>query len=175
MQDRTIIVDGVSKSYAMTGWRIGFASNEKLAKHLSRWVTNTDSCAGHPNQYAALAALTSSQDEAEKMMQSFKRRRDLIVEELNAIKGITCLKPRGAFYAWPNVTEACRLVGAEDSEDFRGRLLYEAKVAVLSDIHFGHKIPGEGEHIRLSYATSERNIRKGLWKIEKYLEEGFVP
>lgn len=174
MQDRTIIVDGASKAYAMTGWRIGFASNEKLAKHLSRWMTNTDSCAGHPNQYAALTALTGPQDEAEEMMQSFKRRRSLIVEGLNAIKGITCLKPRGAFYAWPNVTEACRLVGAEDSEDFRNRLIYGAGVAVLSDIHFGHKTPGEGEHIRFSYATSEKNIREGLRRIEKYLEEGFA-
>ena len=154
MQERTIIVDGVSKTYAMTGWRIGYASNEKLSPHLARWVTNTDSCAAHPNQYAALAALTGPQDESQKMMLSFKRRRDLIVDELNRIEGVKCLKPGGAFYAWPNVTEACKIVGADDSEDLRKRLLYDAGVAVLSDIHFGHRNKGEGEHISCLLYTS---------------------
>lgn len=170
MQERTVIVDGASKTYAMTGWRIGFASNEKLAEHMARWVTNTDSCAAHPNQYAALAALTGPQDESERMALSFKKRRDLIVERLNAIKGIRCLKPGGAFYAWPNVTEACRMVGAKDSEDFRKRLLYDAGVAVLSDIHFGHRNQGEGEHVRFSYATSEANIKEGLKRIKDYID-----
>jgi len=174
MQERTIIVDGVSKTYAMTGWRIGFAANEKLAPHLSRWVTNTDSCAAHPNQYAALAALTGPQDESERMMRSFKKRRDIIVEGLNKIEGIKCLKPGGAFYAWPNVTEACRIVGVKDSEEFRKRLLYDAGVAVLSDIHFGFKNEGEGEHIRFSYATSEENIREGLRRIKRYIEENRI-
>jgi len=174
MQERTIIVDGVSKTYAMTGWRIGFAANEKLAPHLSRWVTNTDSCAAHPNQYAALAALTGPQDESERMMKSFKKRRDIIVEGLNKIEGIKCLKPGGAFYAWPNVTEACRIVGVKDSEEFRKRLLYDAGVAVLSDIHFGFKNEGEGEHIRFSYATSEENIREGLRRIKRYIEENRI-
>jgi aspartate/methionine/tyrosine aminotransferase len=174
MQERTIIVDGVSKSHAMTGWRIGFASNEKMATHMSRWVTNTDSCAGHPNQYAALAAVKGSQDESRRMMLSFKRRRDLIVDGLNSVTGINCQKPGGAFYVWPNVTDACRLVGAEDSEKFRKLLLYEAGVAVLSDIHFGHKNKGEGEHIRFSYATSEENIKEGLKRIERYMEENRI-
>jgi len=171
MQERTIIVDGVSKTYAMTGWRIGFAANEKLAPYMSRWVTNTDSCAAHPNQYAALAALTGPQDESRKMMMIYKRRRDIIVEGLNRIKGITCLKPGGAFYAWPNVTEACELLGVKDSEELRKRLLYDAEVAVLSDIHFGFKNEGEGEHVRFSYATSEENIREGLRRIQRYIEE----
>ncbi|HJX23001.1 MAG TPA: pyridoxal phosphate-dependent aminotransferase [Candidatus Bathyarchaeia archaeon] len=169
MQERTIIVDGVSKTYAMTGWRIGFASNERLAECLSRWVTNTDSCAGHPNQYAALTALNGPQDRAEEMMASFKRRRDLIVDGLNRVDGMKCLRPRGAFYAWPNVTDACKIVGAKDSEDFRKRLLQEAGVAVLSDIHFGHRNLGEGEHVRFSYATSEANIQEGLRRIKDYI------
>jgi len=170
MQERTVILDGASKTYAMTGWRIGFASNEKLASYLATWVTNTDSCAGHPNQYAALAALTGPQDESKRMMLSFKRRRDLIVKGLNEIEGLRCISPGGAFYAWPSVTEACRLVGAEDSEDFRKRLLYDAGVAVLSDIHFGQRIKGEGQHIRFSYATSEENIREGLRRIGDYIK-----
>ncbi len=171
MQERTIIVDGASKTYAMTGWRIGFSANEKLAPYLSQWVTNTDSCAAHPNQYAALAALTGPQDESRRMMFSFRKRRDFIVDGLNAILGVKCLKPGGAFYAWPNVTEACGLVGATDSEDFRKRLLHEAGVAVLSDIHFGHRNKGEGEHVRFSYATSEASIKEGLRRIKDFIEQ----
>ena len=171
MQEKTIIVDGVSKTYAMTGWRIGFASNEKLASSFATWVTNTDSCAGHPNQYAALAALTGPQDASIMMMKSYVERRNLVVKGLNKIKGIRCLSPAGAFYVWPNVTEACKLVGAKDSEEFRKRLLYEAGVAVLSDIHFGTRVPGEGEHIRLSYATSKENIVEGLRRIKEWVEK----
>jgi aspartate aminotransferase len=171
MQERTILVDGVSKTYAMTGWRIGYASNEKLAPHLSRWITNTDSCAAHPNQYAAAAALTGPQEESVAMMESYTKRRDIIVEGLNEIPGIDCLTPGGAFYAWPNVTEACKMVGSADSEEFRKRLLAEVGVACLSDIHFGHRNPGEGEHIRFSYATSEKNIREGLDRIKGFIEK----
>ena len=174
MQERTIIVDGVSKAYAMTGWRIGFAANEKLAPYLSRWVTNTDSCAGHPNQYAALAALTGPQDETERMVETFKKRRDIIVEGLNDIEGIKCLKPGGAFYVWPNITEACRMVGVKDAEEFRKDLLYKAGVAVLSDIHFGFKNEGEGDHLRFSYATSEKDIREGLKRLRRYIEENRI-
>lgn len=174
MQERTIIVDGVSKTYAMTGWRIGYASNMKLAPHLATWITNTDSCAAHPNQYAAVAALTGPQDESHKMMKSYDKRRDIIVEGLNSVPGINCLMPRGAFYAWPNVTDACKLVGVPNSEVLRKRLLDEAGVAVLSDIHFGHRNPGEGEHIRFSFATSEENIRKGLERIRQFIEKNKV-
>lgn len=174
MQERTILIDGVSKTYAMTGWRIGYASNNKLAPHLSRWITNTDSCAAHPNQYAAAAALTGPQEESHEMMRSYTKRRDIIVDGLNSIPGINCIMPKGAFYSWPNVTEACKQVGVSDSEEFRKRLLYEAGVAVLSDIHFGHRNPGEGEHIRFSFATSEKNIREGLERIRKFIEENTV-
>ncbi|MEM2026937.1 MAG: pyridoxal phosphate-dependent aminotransferase [Candidatus Bathyarchaeia archaeon] len=171
MMERTVIVDGVSKTYAMTGWRIGFAANPRLAQYLARWVTNTESCAPHPNQYAALTALKGPQDDSKRMIESFRRRREIIVDGLNSIKGIRCIKPKGAFYAWPNVTEACRIVGAKDSEEFRARLLYEAGVAVLSDIHFGHKNEGDGEHLRISYAASEENIREGLRRIKAFIEE----
>jgi aspartate aminotransferase len=108
------------------------------------------------------------------MMESYDKRRDIIVEGLNSIPGINCLKPRGAFYAWPNVTDACKLVGVPDSEVLRKRLLGEAGVAVLSDIHFGHRNPGEGEHIRFSFATSEENIRKGLERIRQFIDKNKV-
>jgi aspartate/methionine/tyrosine aminotransferase len=168
-QERTILMDSMSKTYAMTGWRIGFATNEHLAAPLARWVTNTESCAGHPNQYAAIAALTGPQEPVERMMMSFTKRRDLIVNGLNSVEGIHCMAPGGAFYVWPNVTEACRRVNVKDSESFRKYLLHDAGVAVLSDIHFGQKIEGEGEHIRFSYATSEANIREGIRRIRECL------
>jgi len=168
-QVRTILMDSMSKTYAMTGWRIGFVANKRLAAPLARWITNTDSCAGHPNQYAAIAALTGPQKPSDQMMESFTKRRDLIVKELNGIEGISCISPGGAFYVWPNVTKACQKVNAKDSEIFRKHLLHDAGVAVLSDIHFGQKIAGEGEHIRFSYATSEANILEGIRRIREYL------
>jgi aspartate/methionine/tyrosine aminotransferase len=170
MKERTIILDGVSKTYAMTGWRIGFASNEKLAKYFSRWIINTDSCACHPSQYAALAALTGPQNDVEQMKRSYKRRRDVIVNGLDAIDGITCQSPPGAFYAWPNITDACQQLRVNDSEAFRQKILYNAGIAVLSDVHFGTKIDGEGEHLRFSYATSEDNIHEGLYRLRDCID-----
>jgi aspartate/methionine/tyrosine aminotransferase len=170
MRERTIIVDGVSKTYAMTGWRLGYASNQKLAPYLARWVTNTTSCASHPTQYAALEAITGSQEESKKMVQTFKMRRNMIVDGLNKIEGITCKKPEGAFYVWPNVSEACKVIGVKSSEELRKKLLYEAGVAVLIDNHFGFTIKGEGQHIRISYATSTENIKEGLRRIRNYVE-----
>lgn len=169
MRERTIIADGCSKTYAMTGWRIGFGVNKKLAPHFSRWNTNTDACAPHMNQYAALEAFSGPQDEAEKMVRSYKERRNLIVEGLNEILGIRCLLPKGTFYVWPNVTEACELVGAKDSEEFRRRLLDDARVAVLSDTHFGSRIPREGEHLRFSYVSSREDINEGLRRLRDYI------
>ncbi len=168
IKERTIMVDCVSKTWAMTGWRLGYMSNKKLAKTFEKWVTNINSCASHPAQYAALEALTGPQEEPKKMQQTFKKRREIIVKGLNEIQGIHCLTPGGAFYVWPNVTELCKKTNCKDAEDLRKKLLYEAKVAVLADIHFGPKTPGEGEHIRLSYATSEENITKGIEKIKKW-------
>ena len=166
MAEKTIILDAVSKTYAMTGWRIGFAANHLLSPYLSRWVNNTDSCAVHPCQYAAIEALTGSQIEVNKMVESYRQRRKLMIEGLNAIKGIKCPIPFGAFYAWPNVTDACKKIGARDSEEFREHLLNEAGVAVLSDIHFGARNNGEGEHVRLSYAASSEEIEEGLKRIK---------
>jgi len=88
---------------------------------------------------------------------------------LNEIENITCPTPGGAFYVWPNVTEACEIIGVKNSEEFRKKLLYEAGVAVLADIHFGHQVAGEGQHIRLSYATSSDNIKEGITRISEYL------
>ncbi|MEZ5649627.1 MAG: pyridoxal phosphate-dependent aminotransferase [Burkholderiaceae bacterium] len=165
MLERTIISDGCSKTWAMTGWRIGFTASRTLAPTLTRWVTNTDSCASHISQWAAVAAIEGPQDDAEHMRGRFLERRDLIVRLLNQVEGIDCQASGGAFYAWPNVTELCKMTGCVDSEELRKRLLHDAGVAVLADIHFGHRVPDDGQHIRFSYATSDQNIEKGVARI----------
>ncbi len=175
MRERTIISDGASKTYAMTGWRIGFTANRMLAPVFTRWITNTESCASQISQWAALAALTGPQDDAERMRLRFASRRDLIVRLLNAVPGFSCAAPGGAFYAWPNVTEACALIGAKDSEELRKRLLHEVGVAVLADIHFGARVEGEGQHIRFSYATSEENIERGVARIAEFIRANTLP
>ncbi len=169
MVERTIISDGASKTWAMTGWRIGFASNPVLAPQFIRWVTNTDSCASHISQWAAVEAINGPQTEADDMRKSFLERRDLIVGLLNKVPGVTCKTPGGAFYAWPNITEACRMIGAKDSEEFRKRLLNEPGVAVLADIHFGSRVAGEGQHIRFSYAASKQAIEAGIARMTEFI------
>ena len=170
MYERTIVVDGASKTYAMTGWRMGFAANPKLAKYLATWMTNTESCPNHVAQYAIKEAFSGSQEEADKMAASFKERRDVIVKLLNSIEGIRCHPPGGAFYVFPNVTKACKKLGLTDAEELR-KLLLDNGVAVLADIHFGPKNPGQTEeYIRLSYATSKENIIEGCKRIKKVVE-----
>jgi aspartate/methionine/tyrosine aminotransferase len=171
MRERTVICDGASKTYAMTGWRIGFAANAVLAPVFTRWITNTESCASQISQWAAVQALTGPQMDADAMRQRFHTRRDLIVRLLNAVPGFRCAAPGGAFYAWPNVTEACRLIGARDSEEIRRRLLLEAGVAVLADIHFGPRAEGDGQHIRFSYAASESAIEQGIDRIDAFMRK----
>ncbi len=171
MYERTIISDGASKTWAMTGWRIGFTSNPVLAPHFTRWITNTESCASQISQWAAVEAINGPQDAAAMMRASFLERRDLIVGLLNKVPGVTCRNPGGAFYAWPNVTEACKRVGAADSEEFRKRLLHEAGVAVLADIHFGSRVPGEGQHVRFSYAASKPAIEQGVARMAEFIKK----
>ena len=169
MAERTVISDGASKTWAMTGWRIGFAANAVLSPQFVRWVTNTDSCASQISQWAAVEAVNGPQQDAANMRASFLARRDLIVRLLNEVPGVSCKTPGGAFYVWPNVTEACRMVGAADSEVFRMRLLHEAGVAVLADIHFGTRVPGEGQHIRFSYAASTSAIEQGVSRMADFI------
>ena len=171
MYERTIISDGASKTWAMTGWRIGFTSNPVLAPHFTRWITNTESCASQISQWAAVEAINGPQDAAAMMRASFLERRDLIIGLLNQVPGVNCRNPGGAFYAWPNVTEACKMIGAADSEEFRKRLLNEAGVAVLADIHFGSRVPGEGQHVRFSYAASKQAIEQGVARMAEFIRK----
>jgi aspartate/methionine/tyrosine aminotransferase len=141
----------------------------------TRWITNTESCASQISQWAAVAALNGPQDAAETMRRRFLVRRDLIVRLLNQVPGFQCASPGGAFYAWPNVTEACALIGAADSEVLRKRLLHEAGVAVLADIHFGPRVEGDGQHIRFSYAASEAAIEAGVGRIVDFIRRATLP
>ena len=174
MQERTIISDGCSKTWAMTGWRLGFAANKKLAPFFTTWITNTESCASQITQWAGVEELNGPQDDANRMRDIFHKRRDLIVGLLNQVPGVTCKNPGGAFYAWPNVTEACKLTGCKDSEEFRKRLLNEAGLAVLADIHFGPRVDGEGQHIRLSYAASDDAIKQGVQRMTDFINKNRV-
>jgi len=171
MLERTVISDGASKTWAMTGWRLGYVANRALAPVFTRWITNTESCASQISQWAAVEAINGPQDAVDDMHAHFLARRDLIVRRLNDVPGITCKAPGGAFYAWPNVTQACKRVGAADSEAFRKRLLHEAGIAVLADIHFGRRVPGDGQHIRFSYAASNAAIENGIARLDDFVRK----
>ncbi|MBA7628308.1 Aspartate aminotransferase [subsurface metagenome] len=172
MKDRTILVDGFSKTYAMTGWRLGFGVMKKeLAVHIARIETNVDSCTATFTQYAGIEALKGPQAESSAMIAEFQKRRDIIYEGLNNIEGIKCLRPRGAFYIYPNVTEACRNLDLRDSKELQQYLLHKANVAVLARNCFGQRNEGEKEeYIRLSYVTSRENIIEGVKRIKKAIE-----
>jgi aspartate/methionine/tyrosine aminotransferase len=163
MADRTILLDGFSKTYAMTGWRLGYGvMNATLAKHVARLATNVYSCATSFVQRAALEALQGPQLEVKAMIAEFTRRREIIVDGLNVIPGVRCLKPAGAFYVFPNITG----LGMK-SEELAGALLNDAGVAVLSGTAFGSQ--GEG-YLRFSYANSIDNIREGLRRFEAFAQ-----
>ena len=158
MQERTIILDGFSKAYAMTGWRLGYGvMPAPLAERITQLATNATSCAAAFTQIAGAAALRGSQDSVDKMVTEFRRRRDFIVQGLNGIEGITCRTPLGAFYVFPN-TKAID----PDSARFASFLLTEMGVAVLSGTAFGPN--GQG-YLRLSYANSIPNIEEALRRI----------
>ncbi len=162
MKERTIILDGFSKTYAMTGWRMGYGvMPEALAEHVSRLQTNSNSCTASFTQRAGVAALTGPQEASAAMVREFKKRRDIIVAGLNAIKGVSCRLPKGAFYVFPSIKGT-----GKSSREFADRLLSEAGVAALSGTAFGAY--GEG-YIRLSYANSIPNIQKALQRIEQFV------
>jgi aspartate/methionine/tyrosine aminotransferase len=164
MAERSIIIDGFSKTFAMTGWRLGYAIVPPvLAAALARLETNLHSCTATFVQHAGIAALRGPQEAPRAMVAEFKRRRDRIVAGLNALPGFSCLSPKGAFYVFPNVTQACRDLGFADARALQGYLLDEAGVAVLARSFFGERNDGEtDEFIRLSYATSMERIDAGL-------------
>ncbi len=172
MADRTIVMDGFSKSYGMTGWRLGYAvMHPELARLMARVEMNVESCTYTFGQAAAIAALTGPRDPTISFVAELRERAALIVELLNAIPGVSCVSPRGAFYAFPNVTGVCQRLGLPNAELLSERLLHEAGVAVLPRTCFGPRNEGEtGEYIRLSFATSIANIREGVTRIGRFVE-----
>jgi len=160
MLERTIILDGFSKTYAMTGWRLGYGvMPEPLAEAVTRLMINSNSCTAAFTQIAGIAALTGPQDDVDRMVAAFRERREVMVEGLNRLPGFRCLKPKGAFYAFPNIEGT-----GMSSRELASYLLEEAGVAVLSGTAFGEY--GEG-FLRLSFANSIENIQKALERIEK--------
>jgi len=163
MREKTIILDGFSKTYAMTGWRLGYGVMPKgLCPRVTQLIINSNSCTSAFTQIAGIEALNGPQDKVKEYVEEFKKRREIIVAGLNDIDGITCLRPRGTFYVFPNVTGT-----AMKSQDLSDRLLEDADVAVLSGTAFGKF--GEG-YLRISFANSVENINKALVAISKFLE-----
>jgi aspartate/methionine/tyrosine aminotransferase len=161
--ERTILLDGFSKTYAMTGWRLGYAAVPvDLVEPLSRFLINTVACTAPAVQLAGVAALTGPHDEMDAMLAEFARRREVLVRGLRELPGISCVMPRGAFYAFPNVTAT-----GIDERTLAARMLDEAGVAVLAGTDFGAH--GRG-HIRLSYANSLENIEEALHQMGGLLE-----
>jgi len=163
MLERTVLLDGLSKTFSMTGWRCGFAAvPEPLVDPLTRFFTNSTSCVPPFIQHAGVAALQGPMDEVEAMMAEFARRRELVVDGLNALPGVSCRRPRGAFYAFPNVREL-----PIDTDELARRLLDEAGVAILAGSAFGQV--GK-DHLRLSYANSQQNLTLALDRIGRFIE-----
>ena len=162
LRDRTIILDGWSKTFAMTGWRLGFGIWPRaLIDHVKKLITVDHSCTSVATQMAGLAAILGPMDEIEHFRQSFERRRDIVVNGLNAIRGITCRMPGGAFYAFPNIIGTGR-----DSGELARDLLDKAHVALLPGESFG--VNGKG-YLRVSYAASEADIRGALQRLDQFL------
>lgn len=162
-KDRTLVLDGFSKSYAMTGWRIGYCiANKDIIKQFEMIMVNSVSCTCSFTQMAAIEALTGPQDSVDEMRAEFKKRRDWLVDALNKIEGISCKLPRGAFYAFPDISSF-----GLSSKEFADRLLDEEGVALAWGTSFGEY--GEG-HIRISYATSLDNLKEAVNRIKRFTE-----
>jgi len=163
MKERTIILDGFSKAYAMTGWRLGFGVMRKdLAAKIARLMVNSNSCAAAFTQIAGIAALRGPQEPVKKMVAEFRRRRDVIVQGLKGVEGVTCAVPSGAFYAFPNVTKI-----DPDSKRLADFLLTDGGLACLSGTAFGEH--GRG-YLRFSYANSVEKIEEGLRRMREALK-----
>lgn len=159
MQERTVIMDGFSKTYAMTGWRLGFGIMPvSLAERVQLLLTHSVGCTAHFTQYAGIEALTGRQDQVEEVVAEYQKRRDIIVEGLNELSGVSCQKPQGAFYVFPNIKAFNKT-----SSEIANMMLEEAGVALLPGSAFGTK--GEG-YLRLSYANSVENIQQALERMK---------
>ena len=163
MKEHTILIDGFSKTYAMTGWRLGYGiMNKELAAQIAKLQTNSNSCVNSFIQFAGVEALRGPQDESKRIIAEFKRRRDIIIPLLNGLPRMTCVMPKGAFYAFPSVRQyktGCR--------ELADKILYDGGVATLSGTAFGQY--GKG-YLRLSYANSVENLQEAVRRMRPVLE-----
>lgn len=171
IRERTILINGVSKSYAMTGWRIGYAAaNRQIAKAMGNYLSHSTSAPSTISQYAAMEALTGTQEDIQEMREQFQQRRDHLVERMRKIPGVSCLKPQGAFYVMMNISNFIgkTLYGKtiHSDVDFAQLFLEKGKVATVPCTSFA--APG---YIRWSYATSMKEIDKGLDRLEQFLKD----
>jgi len=166
LKKQTVIINGVSKSHSMTGWRIGYACGEEsLIKAMTNLASHSTSNPTTTAQYGAIAAYDGPQDAVEEMRQAFEERLNIIYDKLVAIPGVSCIKPQGAFYLFPNVKEAALATGYSNVDDFATALLEEALVAVIPGSGFG-----ADDNIRLSYATSLDQLEKAVDRIGSFVE-----
>ena len=166
LKEQTIVINGVSKSHSMTGWRIGYAAgNHQIIKAMTNLASHSTSNPTTTAQYATIAAYNGSQEPVEEMRQAFEKRLEAIYDKLIAIPGLTCVKPQGAFYLFPNVKEAAELSGYSDVDAFVEGLLVEAKVAVIPGSGFGAP-----DNIRLSYATSLDLLEVAVERINQFIK-----
>lgn len=165
LKRQTVVINGVSKSHAMTGWRIGYACGDPaLIEAMTNFASHSTSNPTTISQYAALAAYQANDDEIEMMKQSFKERLEVAHQLLNQLPGFNCIKPQGAFYLFPNVTEALRQTGYDNVDDFSAAILEQEKVAIIPGTGFGAP-----DNVRLSYATDLDQLTEAIKRIERFL------
>ncbi|MFY0757849.1 pyridoxal phosphate-dependent aminotransferase [Metabacillus dongyingensis] len=170
LKQQTIIINGVSKSHSMTGWRIGYAAgNEQIIKAMTNLASHSTSNPTSIAQYASIAAYAGSQEPVEEMRKAFEERLNIIYDKLVSIPGITCLKPQGAFYLFPNAKQAAEITGFANVDDFVEALLEKEKVAIVPGSGFGAP-----ENVRLSYATSLHTLEEALVRIDRFVKENSV-
>ncbi len=172
MQERCVILHTFSKKFAMTGWRLGAAIGPKeIIDVIIKLNVNEESCSNHFVQYAAIEGLTGDQTETLQLLDTLKERRDTVVDFLNSIDGIRCIRPNATFYLWPNVTGAMKKTGLIDYNDFRKTVLEETGVSFCTRLHFGRPLEGEDNYyIRMAYSGIDiPEIKEGLTKFKNFI------
>ena len=173
MAERCVILYTFSKKFVMTGWRLGAAIGpKKIIDIIIKLNVNEESCSNHFVQYAAIEGLTGNQAETRQILKTLKERRDLTVDLLNDIEGISCIRPNATFYLWPNVTGAMQKTGLTDYDDFRRTVLHETGVSFCTRLHFGRPLEGEDNYyIRMAYSgINPPEIKEGLGKLKAFIE-----
>ncbi len=173
MAERCVILYTFSKKFVMTGWRLGATIGpQEIIDIIIKLNVNEESCSNHFVQYAAIEGLTGDQAETRQVLETLKERRDLTVDLLNDIEGISCIRPNATFYLWPNVTGAMQKTGLTDYDEFRRTVLHETGVSFCTRLHFGRPLEGEDNYyIRMAYSgINPPEIKEGLGKLKAFIE-----